>query len=340
MKQLCFEMHRYKKINVRNIIIVLFNTVIKGNSETHNKFSKEYVCNILKCTQGNQIGDKENDDDDSHTIASKNSQDDFNWFLDLFGQSIGGHKEFNKRQRGKRVFSDVCTPSDEAFLIFTLERFWDNWMYEFKHNKRLSRTGIYAREKSNKRYTGMRQEGIQRFNELAIDIKTLRKSNSLRSKFEENYRKKYSNNNFDNCDIESNERIFKQTQPQRTNIIAYTDLQSHGEQQNDENETKSDTIISHPQHREIKIHNSNKSHCYHNNKTPQIPPIPNAENFFQIMKTGSPSSCSHRSCNSQIDSGSYSIQNDNYHNTNDSSDSSQDDMAHGAQPDLQTRPFH
>ena len=35
----------------------------------------------------------------------------------------------------------------------------------------------------------MRQEGIQRLNELAIEIKNLRKSNSLRSKCEENYRK-------------------------------------------------------------------------------------------------------------------------------------------------------
>ena len=130
--------------------------------------------------------------------------------------------------------------------------------------------------------------------------------------------------------------MFKQSQPQQTNII--------GKQQNDENkkkhEYKSDTMISLAQNQQIKIHSINKSHCYHNNKTPQIPPMPNTENLLRIMKTGSPSSSSHRSYNSHIDSGSYSIQNDNYHNTNDASDSSQDDMIHGAQPDLQTRPIH
>ena len=64
--------------------------------------------------------------------------------------------------------------------------------------------------------------------------------------------------------------------------------------------------------------------------------MPNTDNLLRIMKTASPSSSSHRSYNSHIDSGGYSIQNDNYHNTNDGSDSSQDDMIHGAQPDLQT----
>ena len=81
--------------------------------------------------------------------------------------------------------------------------------------------------------------------------------------------------------------MFKQSQPQQTNII--------GEQQNDENkkkhEYKSDTMISLPQHhQEIKIHSINKCHCYHNNKTPPIPPLLNTENLLCILKTGSPSS--------------------------------------------------
>ena len=140
-------------------IIVFFDTVIKeGDSDGISKFSKEYVCNILKSSVESHIVGNDNDNDS--TIASKSSQDDFNWFLDLFGQSIGSHKEFNKRQRGKRLISDVCAPSDEGFLIFVLERFWENWMYEFKHNKRQSRTGKYTRETSNKRYMGMMQEGI------------------------------------------------------------------------------------------------------------------------------------------------------------------------------------
>ena len=93
-------------------------------------------------------------------------------------------------------------------------------------------------------------------------------------------------NNFVNCDTDSNEGMFKQSQPQQTNII--------GEQQNDENkkkhEYKSDTMISLPQNQQIKIHSINKCHCYHNNKTPPIPPLLNTENLLCILKTGSPSS--------------------------------------------------
>ena len=133
---------------------------------------------------------------------------------------------------------------------------------------------------------GMRKEGIQRFNELAIKIKNVRKSNSQRSKCEENYRKKYSNNDFVKFNESSNDGdMFKQAQPKRTKIIVYTDLQSHYDQQHDENEHrkmnefKANSIINVTKKQESKGPRNNSTYYI----TAQIPPMQEMSQLIRMM---------------------------------------------------------
>ena len=54
-------------------------------------------------------------------LSELTTHDELNTFMNVFGQSLS-HKGFMKQNRGKFVFSKIFTPSDEAFLIFTLSR--------------------------------------------------------------------------------------------------------------------------------------------------------------------------------------------------------------------------
>ena len=178
---------------------------------------KNIVTNICKC------------DIETDEVSSERN---FHLFLDIFSQSIGGHKEFNKRQRAKILFRQICTPSDEAFLLFTIDRFWDNWVYEFTHIKRKSRTGEFAMAKCNRIYMGMKTEGIQKFNALAIEMKSLRTNNERRLKFETSYRKKYattSNTSFRDHQEEDGTRYEEQSRPKRPKIMACSDLSEDDE---------------------------------------------------------------------------------------------------------------
>jgi len=65
-----------KFINILNIIVFFDRVIKEGNSDRISKFSKEYVCNILKSSKESHIVGNDNHNDS--TIASKNSQDDFN----------------------------------------------------------------------------------------------------------------------------------------------------------------------------------------------------------------------------------------------------------------------
>ena len=187
-------------------------------------FQQEKLCNILLC--------------DSNDIVD---QDVFNFIIDYFGISIAGHKEFNYKNRAKKTFSEICTPSDEAFLSFTLERCWDNWYQEFEHKEKTSRIGKYAKAKSNQKYKGMKQDGISKFNELARNIKTNRKK-YVRIDLERKYKLKYENlvKSYAVDDANAYDGTYEMHKPKRAKIIAYTDLgSSEDENENEYEATKS-----------------------------------------------------------------------------------------------------
>jgi len=75
--------------------------------------------------------------------------------------------------------------------------------------------------KCNRRYVGMKTEGIQKFNPLALELKELCANNERRLNFETSYRKKYattSNTSF--RDQEDGTRYEEQSQPKRPKIMA------------------------------------------------------------------------------------------------------------------------
>ena len=181
-------------------------------------FHQEKLCNIMLC------------DTSRNTV----DQEVFDFFIDYFGVSIAGHKEFNKKNRAKKTFSDICTPSDEAFLIFTLECCWDNWYHEYQYKEKTSRTNKYSKAKCNQKYKGMKQDGISKFNELAKSIKLSRKT-KMRMNFERNYKLKYEKL-VQNCAAD-NVSEFDEThdshKPKKAKVIAYTDLGSSEDEEED-----------------------------------------------------------------------------------------------------------
>ena len=111
-------------------------------------------------------------------------------FLDYFGQAIVGHKYFNTELRCKNNFSDSCTVSDEAFGRFTLERCWESWLSGATNKDRPGKCTIKAdhtKEKSNKRFGGWEQEGINRFTAIAHLVASDRKLGE-RQRMEDEYR--------------------------------------------------------------------------------------------------------------------------------------------------------
>jgi len=165
-------------------------------------------------------------------LSEHTMQNEFNTFMDLFGQSLS-HKGFMKENRGKFVFSKIFTPSDEAFLIFTISRCWDTWYDEYVRNKGVGRKGRYAVKHSNQKHGGFQEEGIITFNNICKDVKKFRDTNK-RKGFEEEYMKSYTlqhvkQNENEIVDVSS---IYQSQKPKKRKIIAYTDIDFslHGEE--------------------------------------------------------------------------------------------------------------
>lgn len=157
-------------------------------------------------------------------LSEHTTQDEFNTFMNVFGQSLS-HKGFMKQNRGKFVFSKIFTPSDEAFLIFTLSRCWEPWYNEYVQNQGVGRKGRYTVKHSNQKHGGFQEEGIVRFNKICEDVKQFRNSDK-RKRFEQEYMKMYAlqqvkRNENENVDVSS---IYQSHKPKKRKIIAYTDI--------------------------------------------------------------------------------------------------------------------
>lgn len=84
-----------------------------------------------------------------------------------------------------------CTPSDEAFGIFTLERCWDTWMKEeITSKKEAPRSSSYTIKNSNQKYAGWSKLGLKRFSDIASAVMTSRDDDD-RKNMEEAYRLHY-----------------------------------------------------------------------------------------------------------------------------------------------------
>ena len=173
-------------------------------------------------------------------LSEHTTQDEFNTFMNVFGQSLS-HKGFMKQNRGKLEFSTIYTPSDEAFLIFTLSRCWEPWYNEYVQNQGVGRKGRYTVKHSNQKHGDFHEEGIIRFNKICEDVKQFRNSDK-RKRFEQEYMK----NENENVDVSS---IYQSHKPKKRKIIAYTDInfsldeEEHGEMTQEVGKCNMDHII-------------------------------------------------------------------------------------------------
>ena len=172
-------------------------------------------------------------------ISDDTTQDEFDKFLDLFGQSLS-HKSFMTRNRDKSSFSSLFTPSDEAFLIFTLNRCWNAWYSEYILKEGIGRKGRYAYESSNKKHSGFKVEGIMKFNKLCQEIKDWR-TNPKRVSMEQSYMEKYIRYEKNELTNDIDENILanmNSKKPKKNKILAYTDLGNFEEQAKQTNVSK------------------------------------------------------------------------------------------------------
>ena len=51
----------------------------------------------------------------------------FFFFLDMFGDTICGYKNYSDYYKQIYIFQERCTVSDEAIALFFLEKNWDKW---------------------------------------------------------------------------------------------------------------------------------------------------------------------------------------------------------------------
>ena len=208
---------------------LLFSKALYDKSLEDDKiksiFTEENMVNILTSTT--------NDD---------NTQEIFNVFLDYFGESIAEYSNFKKELKRNVSFRDACTPSDEAFGIFTIERCWSNWMSEFRDNERNAiRTAQYTKKNSNRKHGGWTIMGLQRFSEIARDVSSAR-SLSVRKNMEESYRKKYEDK------YSENENMCSRPKPDFQNEVIfepYNDLpkEAGAENNNDDEDDNDDSEI-------------------------------------------------------------------------------------------------
>ena len=169
-------------------------------------------------------------------LSDETTQEEFNAFLDSFGQGLS-YKAFMKQNRGKFLFSKIFTPSDEAFLIFTLGRCWEPWYNEYVLKVGSARKGRYVAENSNQKYAGFKEEGIIKFNRLCERVKKFRGS-IKRKNLENEYMNAYELQHqvIDN-EIGKTSTNYQSNKPKKRKIIAYTDIDFFGDENPGENST-------------------------------------------------------------------------------------------------------
>ena len=171
--------------------------ILAGNTNENSKklFIKPLMTNIM-------VMFKDAEDGESQDIT-KMEQDAFNLFLDTFGETISGFKEFSDYNKQISLFSETCTVSDEAIVLFFLKKNWDKWSNDIgemsqvnqevieltdKHQvERANNHIIYTKKHSNKKFGGWTPEGIERYNEITYLVFCARQT-QVRKRLERAYK--------------------------------------------------------------------------------------------------------------------------------------------------------
>ena len=196
-------------------------------------------------------------------------QDAFNLFLDTFGETISGFKEFSDYNKQIRLFSETCTVSDEAIVLFFLEKNWDKWSNDIgemsqvnqevieltdKHQvERANNHIIYTKKHSNKKFGGWTPEGIERYNKITQLVFCARQT-QVRKRLERAYK---------NLKVLTNEDL-RPAIEQRTKVdkmikalpVPYNDLGEESDNSDDYSVNSGDQMIT-PNHSQELEHELN-----------------------------------------------------------------------------------
>jgi hypothetical protein len=212
-------------------------TAMYSMSERNDKikswFVMEKVINILLHEETSENGINTS----STNIPETEEYKMFEVFLDYFGTSIAGCSNFKKIERKNKVFQKTCTPSDEAFGIFTLERCWDTWLKEVVTQTRdAPRSSPYTIKNSNQKYAGWTKLGMKRFTDIANAVMFARECDQRRY-MEEQYRLSYEKKHYESVgtqfsSTENNNNLHQEYEgitanANEDNFIPYNDLPGH-----------------------------------------------------------------------------------------------------------------
>ena len=111
-------------------------------------------------------------------------------FLDTFGDTICGYKNYSDYFKQIYLFQEQCTVSDEAIALFFLEKNWDTWakgVYEMEtyeeetlkimqqHDVEAdSNSFVFTKKHSNKKFGGWTHDAITRFTDIARKVASAR----------------------------------------------------------------------------------------------------------------------------------------------------------------------
>ena len=122
----------------------------------------------------------------------------YNTFFDVFVKRVVGVRKF-ERHATKHLLSEFVTVTDEAFALLVYENQEDRWRIMAEDSTRkLVKEAKYTDGGGGKdlpmsgktrKGKGWSSSGMQRFNELCLEIHKERTSVKARSKFEKDYRK-------------------------------------------------------------------------------------------------------------------------------------------------------
>lgn len=118
--------------------------------------------------------------------------ENFRGFADNLLPAVVGRKKFKDGKSMERI-SKLCTISNEAFVLLSIENSYDAWKWRWtKDNGGMSTDNEEPRKKytdnpaSSKKYEGWSREGIKRYNKIQDEVKATRKTQA-RKEIEKEY---------------------------------------------------------------------------------------------------------------------------------------------------------
>ena len=127
---------------------------------------------------------------DGDKPVSNIEKQSFFFFLDMFGDTICGYKNYSDYYKQIYIFQERCTVSDEAIVLFFLEKNWDKWaegVYDMESNveeslKIMQQHGVeacpqqivFTKKHSNKKFGGWTHGAIERFTDIARKVASAR----------------------------------------------------------------------------------------------------------------------------------------------------------------------